>query len=662
MEDPRTVITQLRDTLGKMETALDAIEEAIVWTDASQSVHWCNAAFERLLDRSRVQTLGRPLWRLLPLSEHGALLPPEAHPAHRILRERRPFRGLYGFAGKEGGPLTVEVSGTFLLLERQTECAVLVIRDVTDDRELEQVRIQSRALSAAANAIAIVDDTGSIEWVNPAFTDLTGYSFEEAFHQNMRILKSGVHGEAFYRELWKTVRANKTWKGDLVNRRKDGSLYVEEQTITPVTSGKGTVRHFIAIKQDISQRRKDEDTLREKEARIRAILACAVDAIITIDETGTVDAFNPAAEKMFGYEAGEVLRRKVNMLMPPEHTDRHDGYIRRYLETGQARVIGISRETEGRKKSGDRFPMELALSEVVLSDRRLFTAVVRDITERKRAEAIILEANRRLEENRKKMEADLRVAGEIQQNLLPKGLPDVNGVRMAWQFAPCHFVGGDIFNILQLGPDHLAVYVIDVSGHGVPSAFVAVSVWQLLQGHTGFLRQPGGDGIRPPAQVMSALDGEFPMERFEKYFTMFYLVLDLRDGTLRYCNAAHPRPYLLRRTGERETLEEGGTVVGLGGAVPFEEGSRRMEPGDQLFLFTDGVTEYGNEQGEMFGLDRLEDCLSRHRGAGADRLSRGVYDALMTFGNRRETEDDISLLVLDFQGRPRVPAGPPAGR
>ena len=130
----------------------------------------------------------------------------------------------------------------------------------------------------------------------------------------------------------------------------------------------------------------DTAALRDAEERMRAILETAVEGIITIDERGNMELVNPAAEKIFGYSAAEMVGRNVNMLMPAPHREAHDGYIANYLHTGEAKVIGIGREVAGRRKDGSTFPMELSVSEVRLAHRRLFTGFVRDITERKRTE------------------------------------------------------------------------------------------------------------------------------------------------------------------------------------------------------------------------------------------------------------------------------------
>lgn len=139
-----------------------------------------------------------------------------------------------------------------------------------------------------------------------------------------------------------------------------------------------------------------EAALREKEQRLRAILEGAVEGIITIDERGIVDSINPAACRIFGYAPQEVVGQNVSMFMPMPDRVKHDDYIANYLRTGQAKIIGIGREVVGQRKDRTLFPMDLSISEVRLGERRLFTGLVRDITERKRAEAALRESEQRM--------------------------------------------------------------------------------------------------------------------------------------------------------------------------------------------------------------------------------------------------------------------------
>jgi PAS domain S-box-containing protein len=160
----------------------------------------------------------------------------------------------------EGKTITLLTSKVPLRDSKGEICGVLgTYMDITERKATEaRMRLQSSALEAAANAIVITDSKGVIEWANAAFTTFTGYSVEEAIGKTPSLLKSGKHDEKFYHNLWETVSTGKVWHGELINRRKDGTLYTEEMTITPMKDSLNGVTHFIAVKQDITERKKLE--------------------------------------------------------------------------------------------------------------------------------------------------------------------------------------------------------------------------------------------------------------------------------------------------------------------------------------------------------------------------------------------------------------------
>ncbi|HJQ27513.1 MAG TPA: PAS domain S-box protein [Blastocatellia bacterium] len=142
----------------------------------------------------------------------------------------------------------------------------VLVEEITERKQAEQLaRLQASALQAAANAIVITDKRGKITWANPAFASLTGYATEEVLGKHPNLLKSGKQDRDFYKRLWHTVLSGQVWQGELINRRKDGSLYFEEQTITPVTNEAGEITNFVAIKQDVSKRTQLEDQLRQSQ-------------------------------------------------------------------------------------------------------------------------------------------------------------------------------------------------------------------------------------------------------------------------------------------------------------------------------------------------------------------------------------------------------------
>lgn len=147
-----------------------------------------------------------------------------------------------------------------------------VLYDITDSRNSENtLRLQSAALEAADNAMILTDVDGNIQWVNAAFTRLTGYESVEVIGKNPRILSSGTQDETFYKNLWDTILSGRVWHGELVNKRKDGSLYHEEQTVTPLLDPAGVITHFINIKQDITRRKQTEEKIRQQVEHLSAL-------------------------------------------------------------------------------------------------------------------------------------------------------------------------------------------------------------------------------------------------------------------------------------------------------------------------------------------------------------------------------------------------------
>jgi sigma-B regulation protein RsbU (phosphoserine phosphatase) len=246
-----------------------------------------------------------------------------------------------------------------------------------------------------------------------------------------------------------------------------------------------------------------------------------------------------------------------------------------------------------------------------------------------------------------RLEEDLRAAADIQRALIPRAHQPLPRFSAAWRFVPCSTVGGDIFNVHALEGSCAAVYMLDVSGHGVPSAMVTVSVARTLSPDGGVVLR---GGVAPPREVMRELEREYPFERFERFFTVSYLLVDTATGQVRYSSAAHPPPLLIPHEGPARVLPEGGPLLGLGAVDALEEGEVRLSPGDRLVLYTDGAFELTAPDGEAFGLERLHGLLARHRDLDVEALCDRVLQELEGFRGGAPAEDDITLLVLEYRG------------
>lgn len=248
--------------LAVYRALFDASSDATVVVDEVGRILLANAACRVLLGREPEDLEGRGVEELVPARFRG-----HARQRAAFLRDprARPMGlGLELFAWHaEGREIPVDISlSPCRIGDRQlVSCALRDLRGRV--RGPESLRVQATALRSAANGVVITDREGTITWVNPAACAITGYAADELVGRHTRLLKSGLHDEEFYRRLWSTVSRGETWSGTIVNRRRGGALYHEEQTIAPVVDDHGQVTHYIAIKQDVTaQHRAQEELVR----------------------------------------------------------------------------------------------------------------------------------------------------------------------------------------------------------------------------------------------------------------------------------------------------------------------------------------------------------------------------------------------------------------
>ena len=197
------------------------------------------------------------------------------------------------------------------------------LREEANLRAAAQLKLQSAALEAADNAILIADHAGAILWVNRAFTAMTGYFQEEALGRNLRQLIFGEQTEDSFAALWSTISSGEVWKGEIVNRRKDGTTFPQEMTITPVSQDFGDATHayFIAINQDITERKQIEQALRQAEEKYRAIFQDAVVGMFQSTPDGRYSNVNPAMAHMLGYGSPQELIASVTDIAHQVYVD-----------------------------------------------------------------------------------------------------------------------------------------------------------------------------------------------------------------------------------------------------------------------------------------------------------------------------------------------------
>jgi PAS domain S-box-containing protein len=228
--------------------------------------------------------------------------------------------------------------------------------------------------------------------------------------RHRRIVEDAVEHGTPYHSVFRIIRPD------------NGKVVWLEERAVPLIDSDGHVTTLSGVAIDITERKQAEQALVDKEARLEAILDTAMDAIITIDQRGIIQSVNAAAAKMFGYTIDEMLGQSVVMLMPSPHREAHDGYLARYMQTGERHIIGTSREVDARRKDGTEFPTELAVSEI--KHLKLFTGIHRDLTERKQLERDVVETAS-LEQRRIGQDLHDSVAQELTAlNMLTRDLTD----------------------------------------------------------------------------------------------------------------------------------------------------------------------------------------------------------------------------------------------
>jgi two-component system sensor kinase FixL len=249
-------------------------------------------------------------------------------------------------------------------------------------------QVLAAIFDSAVDGIVVIDAQGRIEAFNPAAERLFGYAEREVLGRNVSMLMPSPYREehdGYLARYLGTGEARIIGVGrEVTGRRRDGGTFPVHLSVGEMSiDGE---RKFTGILHDLSARVRLEEQLRGSEARWRSIVESAVDAIIVIDARGVVEALNPAAVRLFGYEAGEVVGRNVSMLMPSPYREEHDGYLARYLATGEARIIGVGREVTGRRRDGTTFPVHLSVGEVQRAGERKFTGILHDLSARVRLE------------------------------------------------------------------------------------------------------------------------------------------------------------------------------------------------------------------------------------------------------------------------------------
>ncbi|HEV3272895.1 MAG TPA: SpoIIE family protein phosphatase [Candidatus Methylacidiphilales bacterium] len=405
----------------------------------------------------------------------------------------------------------------------------------------------------------------------------------------------------------------------------------------PAWTGSRPVRTRLhrVLQHEIQKRQQADQALRQVEHRYQSIFEHALEGIFQTSLEGEYIAANPALMKMYGYRSFDELAANINNIATQLYVDPHRRaeFIRIMEAHGQV----LHFESEVRRHDGTT----LWISENVRSIRDdagnflYYEGTVDDITELKLAREKLQRMFEALEQTQCRLESELGEAASYVRSLLPN--PLVGAIETTWCYLPSSHLGGDGFGYHWLDPETLAVYLLDVSGHGVGSALLSISVLNVLR--TQLL---AGTDFHDPSAVLAGLNRAFPMTRNnEKYFTIWYGIYHQPSRTLTYASGGHHPAILVAGQGKALHLQTNGPVIGVVPDLDYPSARVQVPSPSEIYFFSDGVYEIARPDGSWQSWEEFSRFLRENQPP-----IETIVKQMREMRGVAEFEDDFSLLKM----------------
>ena len=389
---------------------------------------------------------------------------------------------------------------------------------------------------------------------------------------------------------------------------------------TPIRDGRGAIEGGVVVLRDITSVKRETQQVE----LLSNVVEATADAVIVTDHGGRIEYVNPAFEATTGYNRTEVLGRNPSILKSGAHTREFYAGLWRTLVEGQVfRGMIINR-----KKDGELFFTEQTITPMRKPGGGIthVVSVGKDVTQARRA------AER---------ESTLLLARSVQQRLFPANPPPVPGFDIHGATFVADVTGGDYYDFIPLPGEHLAILVADVSGHGVDSA--------LLMAETRAVMRATAQTTSDPSEILSVVNRVLHEDtEAHRFATLLLVSVHVPSRSLTYASAGHPSGYLLDGGGGvKSELAATGVPLGLFPDSVYETGSAlQMEAGDTLVLLTDGVTDCGTPEGELFGAERALELIRSSLGSRSSEIVEGLYHAVRAFEKGGAQRDDVTTVVV----------------
>ena len=342
---------------------------------------------------------------------------------------------------------------------------------------------------------------------------------------------------------------------------------------------------------------------------------------------------NNAFTAMTGYSWDDVVGKNCRFLQGPNTDPAAAQEIRRAITDQRSCKVEILNY----RKDETKFWNSLSITPVrdKQSVTTHFIGIQSDVTRRREAEDALREVNEQLKR-------DLQAAAEVQQAQLPKTLPQSDGFRFGWRYQPCQELAGDTLNILQIDEEHIAVFVLDVCGHGVRAALQSFSLSQDIR------PRPDGPQLDSPERILERLNIKYPMDMDTGvFFTILYGVLNTATGAFTFASAGHPGPVVVQNGQAPRIIETHSYPIGISPDTQYASETIQLNTGDRLILYTDGVVEALSSRDIPFGEERFLRTLKRNDHKSIEDCLDAVMKALENWACHVSLRDDLSLVAIE---------------
>lgn len=502
---------------------------------------------------------------------------------------------------------------------------------VTKSSQINSTESWYRALiESSGDAIIGKDLHGRVASWNPAAERMFSYTEQEMLGQPITKLipKQRISEEQVI--LARILQGDQIQHYETTRLRKNDDEFPACISVSPIRCPEGKIIGAAKIIRDITERKAAD--LLSKDNRFRALFETIVDGVVLINAKGLIQALNPAAVCLFGYTPIEVQGKNISLLMPSPHAEQHDQHLDNYLKTGIKKVIGIGREAMGKRKDGSMFPVELTISEMDVDGERIFTGIIRDISQRKQAEAAD--------------DFEQQLASDLLQRLWEAEKTDKSGLTI-WRGENLpgkrYFSGDLLLHASSYG--HTYVLHADSMGHGLVAALPLLPLGDLFYS----LAHSGHMVGAIAAKLNRMLFERMPRGRF---VSATILRINTHHRSVEFWSGGMP-PLIILTAESADETQAGGEHPALGVLSPDDFNAKTQEwqwdsqyP-QHLFSYSDGLTDAQNTAGERFGQKRILELFKNQ--CKDPSKSTELCEAFVDFIDPNKTHDDVSLLMVDCE-------------